>query len=469
MTIHPHVQKLLKLLSFPSFNVMFDKESGGPNYQATKTALEYLQSIAPSAEHNIVEFDEYPEFPKKVPNLISVWIKGTYIPGVTKCMLISGHVDVVLANAAEWSHDPFAGDIVDGYIIGRGVTDMKGGTMSLVISAEEAMTDPTIENMVIIGVFSGDEEAMALNGAKHAFGWVHRFLGGFKPQAALIAEPASKKIFADQYGDGRPGLIGGYFDFTGVSGHSGAGNFINPITLGCNVMAGLEAHEFKPHPDPLWTHRTSFQPMSAQAAHLFNVNVVPESAAFAWSIRFAPNYTAKQLTKLVAHKAFNTLLQVSERWDRQGMPVPEIDIVVLTNYEEIKAYEEKLKAGKIKKPTIKLVSREDIHAMPYGSEAGRLAASIKSAVKARFGFTPNAVRDKWSSDARFIQLYFKDENGNPIETIEFGTSQNGLKPDHPRFGLEGGMHQVNEALLIEDYLNQIELTKDIFRRFFARA
>src|SRR3954469_2479157 len=40
-------------------------------------------------------------------------------------LLIHGHLDVVPADAAEWSVDPFAGEIRDGYVWGRGAIDMK--------------------------------------------------------------------------------------------------------------------------------------------------------------------------------------------------------------------------------------------------------------------------------------------------------------------------------------------------------
>src|ERR1700749_2116681 len=43
--------------------------------------------------------------------------------GPTLCLL--GHVDTVLADPSEWSHDPWAGDVVDGYLWGRGAIDMK--------------------------------------------------------------------------------------------------------------------------------------------------------------------------------------------------------------------------------------------------------------------------------------------------------------------------------------------------------
>jgi acetylornithine deacetylase/succinyl-diaminopimelate desuccinylase-like protein len=44
-------------------------------------------------------------------------------PGPTLCYL--GHVDTVLADASEWTHDPWSGDLADGHIWGRGALDMK--------------------------------------------------------------------------------------------------------------------------------------------------------------------------------------------------------------------------------------------------------------------------------------------------------------------------------------------------------
>ena len=43
--------------------------------------------------------------------------------GPTLCFL--GHVDTVLADPSEWSHDPWSGDVVDGFLWGRGAIDMK--------------------------------------------------------------------------------------------------------------------------------------------------------------------------------------------------------------------------------------------------------------------------------------------------------------------------------------------------------
>src|SRR5205807_2193973 len=40
-------------------------------------------------------------------------------------LLYLGHVDTVLADPAEWTHDPWSGDVVDGFLWGRGALDMK--------------------------------------------------------------------------------------------------------------------------------------------------------------------------------------------------------------------------------------------------------------------------------------------------------------------------------------------------------
>jgi acetylornithine deacetylase/succinyl-diaminopimelate desuccinylase-like protein len=56
------------------------------------------------------------------PNLVAD-LEGTGGEGPTLCYL--GHVDTVLANPSEWEHDPWSGDVADGFLWGRGALDMK--------------------------------------------------------------------------------------------------------------------------------------------------------------------------------------------------------------------------------------------------------------------------------------------------------------------------------------------------------
>jgi acetylornithine deacetylase/succinyl-diaminopimelate desuccinylase-like protein len=65
------------------------------------------------------------------PNLIAR-LRGAS-DGPTLCLL--GHVDTVLANSDEWTHDPWSGDIADGYLWGRGALDMKSQVAAEIAAA----------------------------------------------------------------------------------------------------------------------------------------------------------------------------------------------------------------------------------------------------------------------------------------------------------------------------------------------
>jgi acetylornithine deacetylase/succinyl-diaminopimelate desuccinylase-like protein len=65
------------------------------------------------------------------PNLIAD-LRGPE-PGPTLCYL--GHVDTVLADPSDWRHDPWSGDVVDGYLWGRGALDMKSQVAAEAVAA----------------------------------------------------------------------------------------------------------------------------------------------------------------------------------------------------------------------------------------------------------------------------------------------------------------------------------------------
>ena len=74
-------------------------------------------------------------------------------------LLIHGHLDVVPADASEWSVDPFSGEIKDGYIWGRGAIDMKDmDAMTLALVREWARTGTKPPRDIVLA-FVSDEEA----------------------------------------------------------------------------------------------------------------------------------------------------------------------------------------------------------------------------------------------------------------------------------------------------------------------
>jgi acetylornithine deacetylase/succinyl-diaminopimelate desuccinylase-like protein len=85
--------------------------------------------------------------------------------GPTLCYL--GHVDTVLADPAEWSHDPWSGDIADGFLWGRGALDMKSQVAAEVAAASALARSgwrPECGELLIVTVV--DEETGGSLGAQ---------------------------------------------------------------------------------------------------------------------------------------------------------------------------------------------------------------------------------------------------------------------------------------------------------------
>jgi len=84
-----------------------------------------------------------------------------------KPLLIHGHLDVVPADPAEWSVDPFAGELRDGYVWGRGAIDMKDmDAMTLALVREWARSGRKPPRDIVLA-FVADEEAGGRLGAHH--------------------------------------------------------------------------------------------------------------------------------------------------------------------------------------------------------------------------------------------------------------------------------------------------------------
>ncbi|MCL1587942.1 MAG: M20/M25/M40 family metallo-hydrolase [Actinomycetia bacterium] len=83
-------------------------------------------------------------------------------------LLLIPHLDVVPAETASWSRDPFAGDIVDGFIWGRGAVDMLNLTASMVAVFKSLLdgSTPAPRGDVILAAVA-DEEAGGIYGAQH--------------------------------------------------------------------------------------------------------------------------------------------------------------------------------------------------------------------------------------------------------------------------------------------------------------
>lgn len=120
--------------------------------------VQYINDLLQAAgiETTILAKDE------KRPNLIAR-LPGN---GTAPPLLLQGHVDVVTTEGQQWQRDPFAGELIDGMIWGRGALDMKGG-VAMMVSAflKVQMEGITPPGDLILAILS-DEEASGVMGAR---------------------------------------------------------------------------------------------------------------------------------------------------------------------------------------------------------------------------------------------------------------------------------------------------------------
>jgi acetylornithine deacetylase/succinyl-diaminopimelate desuccinylase-like protein len=140
--------------------------------------------------------------------------------GPTLCYL--GHVDTVLANAAEWTHDPWSGDLADGYLWGRGALDMKSQVAAEIAAAASLARSgwrPARGELLIVAVV--DEETGGSLGAE----WITKNHPE-KVRCDMLINEGGGAVF-DYAGARRYGVCcaeKGVFRFTvttdGVAGHA---------------------------------------------------------------------------------------------------------------------------------------------------------------------------------------------------------------------------------------------------------
>jgi len=139
------IQILQELIRIPSVNY---GEGKGDEEAIARYVVEKLAEVGIASE--LIE-----TAPKRFNVVARIPGRDTSRPG----LVVHGHLDVVPANSADWSFDPFCGDIKDGYVLGRGAVDMKDGdAMFLAIVRAWARTGFVPPRNILL-IFFADEEA----------------------------------------------------------------------------------------------------------------------------------------------------------------------------------------------------------------------------------------------------------------------------------------------------------------------
>ncbi len=162
-------------------------------------------------------------------------------------LLIHGHVDVVPANATEWTVDPFSGAVQDGYVWGRGAVDMKDMVAMTLAVARDLKRSNVVPPRDLIFAFMSDEEAGGFFGAR----WLvdhHPEL--FDGATEAISEVGGFSISLENsqraylVAAAEKGVAWATLRATGTAGHGSMINHDNAVTRIANAVARLGAHEF---------------------------------------------------------------------------------------------------------------------------------------------------------------------------------------------------------------------------------
>ena len=319
-------------------------------------------------------------------------------------LCFAGHTDVVPpGDEASWTIPPFAGEVVDGVIYGRGACDMKGSVAAFAAAAVEFATScngqlPGSISMLI----TGDEEGPAINGTVKVLDWMKT--NGQIPDHAVVGEPTCPEELGDTIKVGRRGSIHFEITVTGVQGHSAYPHKAdNPIPKLARLIDQVTSKELDQGAE-------NFDP-STLSVSTFDVgnpanNVIPEKAVARFNVRYNSVHTADSLTRWVHAACDEVAREMGGRFDVQTVEAADC----------------------------------------FYTGPGPLADIVSAAVKAETGLVAELSTGGGTSDARFIKDY--------CPVVEFGP-------------INQTIHQVNERIGVEELNGLTRIYQGMLERYFA--
>ncbi|MDA9277926.1 succinyl-diaminopimelate desuccinylase [Amylibacter sp.] len=245
-----------------------------------------------------------------VSNLFARW-------GTGRTLGFNGHTDVVpVGSINDWSVDPFGAEIKDGFLYGRGSTDMKSGVAAFAAAAIDFVQNSPPDGSIVLAI-TGDEEGQAVDGTVALLDWMNE--NNEIINHCIVGEPTCPENIGEMMKIGRRGSMTAYFTIRGVQGHSAYPHRANnPLPIMAKLICDLTSFELdqgSKHFDP-----STLAVTTIDTGNLAN-NVIPSETKATVNIRFNDLHTSKKLsiwldkvTKKIASEndvEINTEIQVS--------------------------------------------------------------------------------------------------------------------------------------------------------------
>ena len=328
-------------------------------------------------------------------------------------LMFAGHTDVVpVGDEAAWTHPPFAAEIADGELFGRGAVDMKGGIACFAAAVARHVEKHGAPKGSISFLITGDEEGPSINGTIKLLQWATE--RGERWDACVVGEPTNPNKLGDMIKIGRRGSLSGKIVVHGVQGHAAYPHLAdNPVRGMLQLTQALMDPPFDAGTD-------NFQPSNLEVTTVDvgnpATNVIPAKASASFNIRFNDTWTADTLRAEIIRRLDAAAADGALRPGRE--PV---------NYEIIWA----------DRPSHVFLTRNNA-----------LIASLSSAVESVTGASPALSTTGGTSDARFIKDY--------CPVVEFGL-------------VGQTMHMVDERVAVADLETLTAIYEIFIERWFANA
>lgn len=214
----------------------------------------------------------------------------------------AGHTDVVPpGDAGQWQHDPFAAEILDGVLYGRGAADMKTAIASFVAAVSRVIAVRTSAGSISL-LITGDEEGPAINGTRRVLDWLRE--RGERIDHCIVGEPTSTARSGDTLKIGRRGSMNFQLNVHGIQGHVGyPQRALNPIPILAQLVTRLSAEPLDAGTDYFEASTLSFTSIDVGNPA---TNVIPAQARALFNIRFNDLHTPDSLLRHVEAAAANT-------------------------------------------------------------------------------------------------------------------------------------------------------------------
>ncbi|WP_151173031.1 succinyl-diaminopimelate desuccinylase [Pseudoalteromonas ruthenica] len=225
-----------------------------------------------------------------------------------------GHIDVVPADASRWHVDPFAAEIINGEIIGRGAADMKGGVAAMLEATDRVlMQSPTQGHFYWL--ITSDEEGEALYGSAEIANYLAA--QGKQLDVCLVGEPTADKRVGDTIKNGRRGALSARIEVLGKAGHVAyPEHSVNAAHLAAQMSMALQQIDWQ---KDIEGSKTTLQITGLTVPNSLD-NLVPASCFIEFNVRYSHGYRSESVKRLITAALAPWQQHTTISWQRPCEP-----------------------------------------------------------------------------------------------------------------------------------------------------